>query len=271
MIVDLVRACYTTTCQFFNGIDLPIPIRWYFCHPEALPFPGHTRFASGNWASDRGAWPGTGEILGAPRPFYNGKRPKNTCNDVVFGDYLGKFFKGPKDSFEFGCTWGDPRLSTTEAGLCPDCMPLPEFVFIQIIHRRNPDDTQPWAEGDTIRLRHPSHLPVLPLDIVWQAEFSYWWDSGICGPLVFTFICGGGGPGFSAGGAAPIIYPDRISDDGKTFFWDDLPIYGNCNPNPPEHWTAVLWLDEKGPSVMRSRFWPGDYWPDGFFPPPLFP
>lgn len=82
MVVDMLRSCYSTMVKFFVDSDLEIPVQWYFCDEHALPYPGHTLFGSGNWASSRDDWPGPGEVLGAPRPWNNGLMPRN-LNDTI--------------------------------------------------------------------------------------------------------------------------------------------------------------------------------------------
>jgi hypothetical protein len=58
--------------QMVEGDPRTVPIRWFWCQDDAITVP-YTRFASGNWSSDRAAWPwlGIGEKPG-PRPWYDG-------------------------------------------------------------------------------------------------------------------------------------------------------------------------------------------------------
>jgi hypothetical protein len=85
MIVDMLRSCYSTEMSFFVDDPITIPVQWYFCDEDALPFPGYNRFGSGNWASSRDSWPGIGEVLGAPRPWNNGLMPR-LLNEMVDSD-----------------------------------------------------------------------------------------------------------------------------------------------------------------------------------------
>lgn len=48
-------------------------IQWYFTEPGAKPLGRPTVFASGNWAQEKADWNGPGEVLGADRPWVNGK------------------------------------------------------------------------------------------------------------------------------------------------------------------------------------------------------
>lgn len=61
--------------EFYDPPRGPVPVTWWFCEDKAKVYPGYTRFASGNWASDKFGWPGPGEILGAPRPWSDGEPP----------------------------------------------------------------------------------------------------------------------------------------------------------------------------------------------------
>lgn len=84
--MDVLRACYRTRMRFFRDSDLEIPVTWYWCEEGALPFPGHTVFGSGNWATSRDDWVGPGEVGGAPRPFYDGHEPLNWVGN--FDEYV---------------------------------------------------------------------------------------------------------------------------------------------------------------------------------------
>lgn len=102
--VDLLRSCYSTQMSFYVDDPVPTPVTWRFCAPgtKFLPFP--TRFASGNWSNDRENWPGPGEILGAPRPWFNGGNPLGlpdgplpcgTADQFLNGVYIGNALTVP--------------------------------------------------------------------------------------------------------------------------------------------------------------------------------
>lgn len=75
MGIDLLRSCYSTKMQVFDPPGEEIDVQWWFCDDKAKLFPDYTRFASGNWASDRHGWTGTGEVEGAPREWADGEPP----------------------------------------------------------------------------------------------------------------------------------------------------------------------------------------------------
>lgn len=115
--MDLLRSCYETEMRFWSDSSLSIPVRWFFADADAKIFPGHHRFASGNWASDRDNWPGPGEVLGAPRTWSNGN---------LIGNLPGRKFCGPRAAFEDGASLADPALYAGENGVaccckCVDC------------------------------------------------------------------------------------------------------------------------------------------------------
>jgi len=73
--MDLVRSCYTTTMRFYADSADEVPVRWYFCAPDADIFPGYTLFGSGNWASEKIDWQGPGEAAWRPREYSDGSPP----------------------------------------------------------------------------------------------------------------------------------------------------------------------------------------------------
>jgi hypothetical protein len=72
----LLRSCYRTQMRFFSedGNNL-VPVRWYFCAPEAEPLPFPTRFNSANWDSQKGQEAFLGESRLVPRPYVKGDPP----------------------------------------------------------------------------------------------------------------------------------------------------------------------------------------------------
>jgi len=114
--MDLLRRCYTTEMRFFKDNPLEIKVRWYWCADQAEIFPFHTRFGSGNWASERFDWPGPGEVLGAARPW----------NDGHFIDgMLGDHHCGPDTTYREGGIYPGVPLNGLPDGRCACCAPVP--------------------------------------------------------------------------------------------------------------------------------------------------
>lgn len=74
MIVDYLRSCYETDCQFGPNDSTKGKIRWVWAEPNAQLFPLFTPFTSLNWLDKNynPPAPPLGEILGAPRPWRDG-------------------------------------------------------------------------------------------------------------------------------------------------------------------------------------------------------
>ncbi len=123
MIVDLVRSCYRTKMSFFpSRPDLLTTVQWYFCRPGALPLPFPTRFNSSNWTEQKQYWPGTGEVLGQPRPWSRGQPPAS---------YLGNQFAGTEEQFRNGCEYPvSPVLERLNNSLPVILKPMPGGFFI---------------------------------------------------------------------------------------------------------------------------------------------
>jgi hypothetical protein len=114
--MDLIRSCYTTFMRFFSDSDLAIKVRWFFCDNDAETFPGHHRFGSGNWASDKWPWPGAGEVPDAPRVWDSG---------AIIPGYLGEKFCGPLSGYRDGVPFPGVPLNGIATGECQCCKPLP--------------------------------------------------------------------------------------------------------------------------------------------------
>jgi hypothetical protein len=98
MAVDLIRSCYETEMQFFTGdTHMSVPVTWYFCDENAKLLPHYTRFASGNWASEKIDWTGPGEVAWRPRDWATGEPPGPPRVNVT---HAGKWFDDPQ--FVFG-------------------------------------------------------------------------------------------------------------------------------------------------------------------------
>jgi len=114
MVMDYVRSCYTTRMRFFRDNQLEIPVRWYFCKPNARIFPHYTRFGSGNWAGDKYDWRGAGEVAEIPRPWSNGET-------LALAD--GQHFCGSVDDFAQGAAF-DPSFNARDSACMRNCRPL---------------------------------------------------------------------------------------------------------------------------------------------------
>lgn len=78
MQMDNMRSCYRTVMRPFVDSDVEVTIRWYFCAPDAQPFPYRHLFSSLIWSPDydEGTEPvDPGEVRGAPRTWCNGSPP----------------------------------------------------------------------------------------------------------------------------------------------------------------------------------------------------
>jgi hypothetical protein len=75
MCMDLLRSCYSTSMRFFRDDPTECDVIWYWCPPDAKPFPGPTVFNSANWDSQKGIDGDLGEVRGAPRPWRSGQQP----------------------------------------------------------------------------------------------------------------------------------------------------------------------------------------------------
>jgi len=68
--MDWLRSCYRAPCIFREG-DSELPIQWYFCEPDAKPFPDFHAFPSANWLGNGWGLAELGEQPGT-RPWKNG-------------------------------------------------------------------------------------------------------------------------------------------------------------------------------------------------------
>lgn len=273
--MDYVRSCYATKMKFFTDSDLEIPVVWYFCDKDALPFPDYTRFASGNWASSKSGWDGVGEVEGVPRPWVNGRMPRNECNGQIFGQFTGKFFKGTSAQFANGCSILDPPLGALANGLCEACMPLPPVAWLTIISKRNLSPFWDWPTGEQIPLYQvpPGQAPTL--DLFWTMRYpdtfvlplGQYFASFNCATGPLTFGCGPHGMAMFSNPNFP-IYPDFVAPDLRSFYWLDMATWFNCTPAPGENesWIAVLTFDKDVPPGPFIPFYPINFWPPFFWP-----
>lgn len=124
MAMDFLRAPYRTKMRFFRepNLSIEVPVRWFFCGPDAQAFPEWHRFASGNYSDPQirtglltaDDWPGPGEAFGASRSFVPSFRPLGAD---------GQKFVGQVEQFQQGCVY-DPTLVEpfTPDGLCAKCL-----------------------------------------------------------------------------------------------------------------------------------------------------
>lgn len=116
----MVRSCYRTKMRFFTDSNLETGVVWYFSSPLAKPLPFPTRFGSGNWASEKDGWTGTGEVPGLPRPWRDGSMP---------GFLLGEKFCGEESALREGVPISEFALRPqTIAGAPVCCVGLPGLV-----------------------------------------------------------------------------------------------------------------------------------------------
>ena len=112
--------------RFFRDNDTLVTVRW-FRVPVGTPFlPFYTRFASGNWSSDRMPWDGPGEVEFAPRPWSNGKTPATAD--------AGAHICGTPEEWAEGLTWDPdaPPVLYDRWGMPLCCFPpapAPAFGF----------------------------------------------------------------------------------------------------------------------------------------------
>jgi len=103
--------------RFFTDDPTEVPVVWFFCSDRARLLPTYTVFGSGNWASNRLDWPGLGEVLDAPRPWYNGARPPGLDGRRFCGT-VGQFRAGvPVPSDIPVSQTGIPRCCVTGQGV----------------------------------------------------------------------------------------------------------------------------------------------------------
>jgi hypothetical protein len=134
MAVDLLRSCYRTKMRFFSDSDIETEVVWYFTEPGAQVLPFYTRFASGNWATERVEWPGVGEVLFAPRPYSKGENP---------GRYFGERYCGSPQHFAAGQPLPPARpVPVTRSGEPLCCLIDQEFGALgggsAMVHGLNP-------------------------------------------------------------------------------------------------------------------------------------
>lgn len=135
MVMDFLRSCYRTQCRFFAGFPAVTSVQWYFCPRGALPFPSRHRFGSLNWGSHPDQDASLGEVLGALRPWVDGRAPQGRAgrafcgpassyaNGAVLGAVLAKDFLG----VPLCCRAGPQGLSFGSRSICN--FNLPEVSF----------------------------------------------------------------------------------------------------------------------------------------------
>ena len=70
----------------FVDSDYSELVRWFFVDDAPYEWGPYTRFGSGNFDGPYTTWPGTGEVLGAPRVYYHGARPFTPPIPGIAGD-----------------------------------------------------------------------------------------------------------------------------------------------------------------------------------------
>lgn len=118
-VVDLVRSCYRTTMRFAHG-GPALPVRWYFCDPDAQLLGMETPFTSANWDPRKGEWDGLGEVVGATRTWDSGSTPTWAT---------GQGLCGSPDRWESGWEEGEeiPELEYDAQGMplcCGSDLPI---------------------------------------------------------------------------------------------------------------------------------------------------
>ena len=114
--MDLLRSCSTQNIRFVRGdLGAQVPATWYFCHPDALPFPVPHRFGSPVWDVERGEFSALGFNAQAARTYYNGRRLNSTT---------GNKFAGPIQFFQQGAP-GPAALPRGSNGTPVECLSAP--------------------------------------------------------------------------------------------------------------------------------------------------
>ncbi len=117
---------------------MEIPVRWFFCAPDALELPGPTAFASGNWAPSNEEWEGVGEVQGARRPWVDGTAPP--WPGPPGPGFDGVKFAGTLDQFENGAYTTDPQVGGQSDGDCSTCSGVMPPTLCS--------DSGPWANSN---------------------------------------------------------------------------------------------------------------------------
>jgi hypothetical protein len=124
MVMDFLRSCYSTSCQFTEDPSIVATLKWYWADPGATVFPGISAFGSLNWTDRKVGYVGPGEILGSPRPYSKG---------AIVGRPGGIHYDGTASWFEHGQPPGSPGLIRSASGIPLDCSPpnrcltIPEY------------------------------------------------------------------------------------------------------------------------------------------------
>src|SRR5262249_18245821 len=135
--MDLVRSCYRTKMRWGDTDDTIVDVRWFRVPPGTPCFPVPHHFGSLNWQVGEELDPaGPGEVVGAPRPWFNGATPpwpvptRHCGADALWIDGIGagpltelaSTLVGPPD-----CCAGGPIVT----GCCPAGTPMNLFVRFQ--------------------------------------------------------------------------------------------------------------------------------------------
>lgn len=154
MIMDLLRACYTTKMRFTEGDLTEYPVAWFFCNEGAQVFPTAHVFNSLNWVGDKFQITTAGEVEDAPRPFSYGVAPVERCNDATLARMRGQGFCGPEEWFhDPGSDAGAP-LGTNERGFswCGAAWPPRLYLHIQAVQYDGFPGDQLMFPGDVLGL-----------------------------------------------------------------------------------------------------------------------
>jgi len=201
--------------RLFEDSDETIRVRWYFCAPDAGVYPGYHRYASANWDSGPGGTNPVGEIVGTPRPYYNGRR---------HAGFHGRKFCGDPAKIENGFKYADKRLCTNNDGLsscctiprqwwCCDFQDPAEPITFTITKINNKYPLTVLNEGDTITL-----------DPLGDTEDFGW----------------GTEPNHALAPSYPIGQPWRISVACSFFRWQILVQQADQISPPPQEWALAI-------------------------------
>lgn len=145
MAMDVIRSAYRCEMRMYEDSDVLTKVRWYRCAPSARFFPGYHRFASANWAHDKEAMYGPGEVSPFPRPYSKLAGPEGVD---------GTHYCGPLRAFMSGARMTDPSLTVSALGVPLCCLEAEpqgvvldgDSVFVHGSHTQQADGGG-WLDG----------------------------------------------------------------------------------------------------------------------------
>lgn len=112
--MDFARSCQRRRMKFSVG-GFHATATWFFCHPDAKPFPYEHTFSLGNWDIVHPTPTTLGDDATQKRVWYNGRRLNRST---------GQTFAGPLEFFQHGCP-GPGAIPRAFDGTPIECLSAP--------------------------------------------------------------------------------------------------------------------------------------------------